>query len=315
MKRFLGKLALAIIPLLVFAGIFMIYEPYNYWGLKPEKTGNWTMPLARVRAFLRQPSENIILGDSRMNHFDLDYVESLTGQQYANLSTGGQSPSLTRSMYDWARERVQVQRIVMDGSFYQFRLRNQSPSALPVFYIAEHPLIYMTTRDYVVEAWELFWKDILSLWPTSQATVVEEPAETPETFPAKYREDLVEYAEEHIIPECQNYELDMSDYIYILQNCQENGIESRVALCPVQESIWELVIEPLQLEPFLEEYRDVLRQYTDVYDMEWKSDFCKDQTLFSDGFHQWDYTAFTDAIFMGKGDFLIILPKYQMQER
>lgn len=88
----------------------------------------------------------------------------------------------------------------------------------------------------------------------------------------------------------------MGDYDYILRDCQEKGIETRVALCPVQESIWELVIEPLH--------------YTDVYDMEWKHEFCKNQELFGDGFHQKDYTAFTNAIFAGEGDFLRILPRF-----
>lgn len=310
LKKFIGKLILALLPLLLFAGLFVKYEPNNYWGLKPPKTGNWSYPLARVRAFMRDPSEYIILGDSRMNHFDVDYVESLTGVRYANLSTGGQGPNLTRELYDWAKEKVQVQSLVLDGSFYQFRSGNRSSSALPVFYIAEHPLTYMTTRDYVVEAAELFLKDLSSrgLLPTALAAGSREaPSAVP---PDKYREDLVLYATENIYPGCYNYSLDMDDYRYILQDCQESGIETRVALCPVQESIWELVIEPLHLEPFMEEYREILRQYTDVYDMEWKHDFCKNQNLFSDGFHLVDYTAFTDAIFTGEGDFLRILPRF-----
>ena len=310
MKKFIGKLFLALLPLLLFAGLFIKYEPYNYWGLKPPKTGNWAQPLARVRAFMRYPSENIILGDSRMNHFDIDYIESLTGDRYANLSTGGQGPNLTRELYDWAKEQVGVQRVVLDGSFYQFRRGNRSPSALPVFYIAEHPLTYMTTRDYVVETAELFLMDLSSHGFFLTAFAAESTGEPQKISPDKYRDDLVQYATELIYPFCCNYTLDMGDYDYILRDCQEKGIETRVALCPVQESIWELVIEPLHLEPYMEEYREILRQYTDVYDMEWKHEFCKNQELFGDGFHQKDYTAFTNAIFAGEGDFLRILPRF-----
>ena len=311
MKKFIGKLALALLPLLLFVALFVKYEPYNYWGLKPPKTGNWTQPLARVRAFMRDPSENIIIGDSRMIFLDMDYIESLTGVRYVNLSTGGQAPNLTRELYDWAKGKVQIQRLVLDGSFYQFRNGNKNPSALHVFYIAEHPLTYMTTRDYVVEAAELFLKDLKShrLFPTAFATDIL-PEENPTIQAGKYREDLIQYATESIYPGCKNCVFNVDDYVYILQDCQKNRTETRVALCPVQESIWELVIEPLHLEPFLEEYREILRQYTDVYDMEWKHEFCKNQDLFSDRFHQKDYTAFTDAIFTGKGDFLRILPKF-----
>ncbi len=311
MRKFFAKLLLALVPLLVYTALFVAYEPYNYWGLKPEKTGNWTTPLGRVRAFLREPSENIILGDSRMNHFDLDYVEELTGIRYANLATGGQGHNLTREMYDWAKSQVEIKSVVLDVSFYQLLPNSGNPSAQPVFQIAKSPMSYLTTRDYVVEAFSLLADDLTSvLIPMANAAGIPVTLQQEE----KYRADLIDYAQ-IIYTNCENYELgqvQIEDYLYIIDDVQKNGGEVTVVLPPVQESIWELVIEPLHLEQNLDTYREILLQHTDLYDMEWKSDFARDQDIFADGFHFLygdGYQRFTEAIFTGEADFLRILPK------
>lgn len=312
MRKFIIKLLLALLPIILYTAIFVVYEPYNYWGLKPEKSGLWTAPLARVRAFMREPSDHIILGDSRMNHFDLEYVEELTGVSYANLSTGGQGHNLTRELYDWAKSKTDIKSVVMDMSFYQIRFGTASESAQPVFQIAESPSAYLTTRDYVVEAFSLFGKELAQWVPVVSAHENEMLAETE----GKYREDLVDYAKS-IYETCQDYtigEKQMENFLYIIDDVQANGGEIKVVLPPVQESIWELVIEPLGLEPELEAYRKILREHTDVYDMEWKSEFAKDQTIYADGFHfllKDGYQQFTEALFTGKADFLKILPKTQ----
>lgn len=309
MRKFFTKLLLAMIPLLLYTALFVAYEPYNYWGLKENNSGNFITPLARVRAFLREPSENIILGDSRMIYFDLDYVEELTGERYATLATGGQGHNLTREMYDWAKSQVEIKSVVLDVSFYQLLPGSGNPSAQPVFQIARDPFAYITTRDYVMEAFSLLGEDLSSfLIPTANAA---EMIYTPQQE-QKYRSDLIDYAK-IIYENCEEYEVgqtQLEDYLYIIDDVQKNGGEVTVVLPPVQECIWELVIEPLHLESDLESYRQILLQHTDLYDMEWKSDFAREQDIFRDGLHFYNkdgYQRFTEAIFTGEADFLRIL--------
>jgi len=171
----------------------------------------------------------------------------------------------------------------------------------------------MTTRDYVVEAAQLFLKDAANTKLLFWALAAEnKAAEIPE---GKYRQDLVDYALNGIKPMCLQYSIgeeELGNYIYVLEDCRANGGEPLVVLPPVQESIWELVIHPLKLEPYLEEYRKMLSPYADLYDMEWESDFSKEQDIFKDGFHfvRGDgYSRFTQAIFTGEADFLKIYPR------
>lgn len=308
MKKFIGKLLLASLPFIVYLTIFVIYEPYNYWGIKEPKSGRWSTPLARVREFQRNPAENIILGDSRMNHFDLDRIEDITGYQYANLSTGGQALNLSRELYEWAKSQTNIKNMIIDASFYQMQAGGSSPSAQPVFAIAKQPLSYITTRDYVVEAFELFVLDIKDLFIKSDIEEIVDSS-TVEKDP-KYREDLVIYATDSILQVCKNYSIgeeQMSNIIYIVDDVRENGGEPLIVCPPVQESIWDYVIFPLGLEDELEAYKSELGKHATIYDMEWISDYSKNQDIYADGFHFLygdGYLQFENAILTGDAEFL-----------
>jgi hypothetical protein len=297
-----------------------VNEPYNYFGLKVDRADyNWAMPLSRIREFMRHPSENIILGDSRMNHFDLDYIENMTGERYSNLASGGQALNLSRELYDWAKQRVEIKKLLINDSFWQTRANTNSPSAESVFLVAKSPLLYMTTRDYVLETFVRFVESIKKSKVRIEKLAVFDAYSEPEIVIAddsKYREDLVDYALNNIFPGCQNYSLgaeQMADIEYILSDANENGISTIVVIPPVQASIWELVIEPLEIYDDMEIYKRRLMKYSVVYDMEWLSEFAKSQDLYADGFHLQEdrYFRFTNAIFMGDEEMVVIREKIE----
>lgn len=306
MNKFFGKIFLASIPFLVYIALFVKYEPYNYWGIKPEKSGNWATPLARVREFMRHPSENIILGDSRMNHFDLDSVEEQTGVKYANLSTGGQAYNLSLQLYEWAKSKTNIQSLIVDASFYQIRKGNMSPSAEPVFLIAEEPLTYFVTRDYVIEAFDLCYNDIKKYFGKD----VDDIKTDTEMSDGKYRGDLIHYATQNIYPGCQNYSIGEEQMEYITQivdDVKEQGGKVIIVIPPIQESIWDYVIRPLELEADMAKYKEILIQHATLYDGEWISEFSMNQDIYADGFHfllEDGYQQFQNAIFIGNENIL-----------
>lgn len=296
MKKFMIKLLAAMLPMIIYVLVFIRYEPYNYFGFVESPENRAATPLARMREFMRRPSGNIILGDSRMNHIDLELAEQLSGLQWATLATGGQGANLTYALYEWAKQKVPVCNVMMDMSFYQVRKGSFSSSAEPVIYIAEHPFEYLVTRDYVMEAfanWQKQREERASQTDRKadahEAAVTEpETDEKEQTLQPKYREELVDYAVNSIYPGCVGYEIgeeQMQYFINLLKDVKDGGGNSKV-LCPVvQESIWEYVIQPLKLEPYLKQYKQEAAKYAEVYDMEWKSALSKNQDVFVDGFH------------------------------
>ena len=89
MKHIIKKLALLFVPVYLWFAFFVAFEPNNYFGIK--KTASSSQPVARVRAYEQSPGTNLIIGDSRLAHFDMDLVDSLTGQSWQNLAFGGAS--------------------------------------------------------------------------------------------------------------------------------------------------------------------------------------------------------------------------------
>lgn len=313
MKKFYYRLCLALFPMLLYLVFFILFEPYNYFGLRPEKSGSLTTPMARVREFQRNPSEYIILGDSRMNHFDLDYVEQLTGKRYANLATGGQGLNLTKELYDWAMNYVTPREVVLDVSFYQLINGSVSPSAQSVFYLAEHPLEYVVTRDYVMEAFEACKNAFIP--STGQRVELSDEINDIVETDEKYRDDLLIYTLTNIYPYCVNYTYskeNLENVIDIAEITESTGGKTIFVTPPVQECIWEYVIEPVEMEPIMEEYKEILLRYAPIYDMEFKSKFALTQEYYDDGFHfnsTEPYTIFTNAIFAEESDMVKIRKK------
>lgn len=302
MKKFIGKFLTALFPLIVYVIFFIIFEPYNYWGLKPFYTGQWTKPLARCREYMRNSSENIILGDSRMNHFDLNSVEQMTGERWANLSSGGQQLNLSEELFIWANERVPVKNLVIDASFWQMREGSVSPQADEVFYIAEHPVEYIFTWDYA----KLAWDEMLSKFDIKEkeeATQFDPEIEKMIDDDYKYRDDFLEYALYNIRRGCNNYSIDQAQIDHIINMVEitkKNGGDVKILIPCVQESIWDYVIEPLELEDEIAAYKRKLAKHAVIYDMEWKNELCKQQDIWGDGFHFKDmevYRIYTNELF------------------
>jgi hypothetical protein len=73
-KHIIKKLALLFVPVYLWFAFFVAFEPNNYFGIK--KTASSSQPVARVRAYEQSPGTNLIIGDSRLAHFDMDLVDS-----------------------------------------------------------------------------------------------------------------------------------------------------------------------------------------------------------------------------------------------
>lgn len=75
MKKFIAKLALALLPAALYLAVFVAFEPNNYFGLRGVTSGN--APSPGLRAYQLDPQPNLLLGDSRMAHFDMALVDEV----------------------------------------------------------------------------------------------------------------------------------------------------------------------------------------------------------------------------------------------
>ena len=70
MRDILKKLALLALPVAAYFCVFAAFEPNNYFGLKASTSSE--APVARLKSYAADPGERIIVGDSRLAHFDME---------------------------------------------------------------------------------------------------------------------------------------------------------------------------------------------------------------------------------------------------
>ena len=96
----------------------------------------------------------------------------------------------------------------------------------------------------------------------------------------------------------------------MVEDVQRRGGNSLVVYPPVHTSIWDLAIEPMDIEPQFEVYKVPIANKTLCYDFEWRNSFSEQNHWYADGFHfRLDNALeqFTYAVFTGESDSLKIL--------
>ena len=121
MKKILPRLALLAAPFLVYFALFFAFEPYDYFGVKGGASSEDSV-ITRVRAYLSAPEDAIILGDSRMVHFDMNAVAEASGRGWSNLAFGGASLNESIDLFYLAAENNPSLNTCYFGvSFYTLR--------------------------------------------------------------------------------------------------------------------------------------------------------------------------------------------------
>ena len=151
MKNILKKLALLAIPVAAWLAVFIAFEPNNYFGLK-DSAGS-SQPVARVRAYQQDPGRNLILGDSRLAHFDMDLVAAVSGEEWQNLSFGGASLKETLDLAGYVLDSGHpVDTLLVEVSFYTLNEHYNTDRFSQLEETLENPLAYCLNLEYNVNA-------------------------------------------------------------------------------------------------------------------------------------------------------------------
>lgn len=293
MKHILRKTAPLFIPVAVWLAFFIAFEPNNYFGLKSSASS--TQPVARVREYQADPGTNLILGDSRLAHIDLDQAAKASGKEWQNLAFGGASLKETLDLADYILDSGnEVDELLLSVSFYTLNQNYNTDRFALLEETLNNPLAYCFNLEYNVNALTVFL-DTLRGTPDAIESGDWGPADyvgdNGETLPLHYK--LYTYPQS-LIPRCKDWSLsDQFDRIARLAaRCQEEGVTLTVVLPPMADIVLTEVCEPFGIDDAMtEEVLPQLQAWSEEYgftllDYEWtdRPDF-DDDTQFYDGFH------------------------------
>lgn len=292
------------LPFVAVAALFLRFEKYNYFFLRKDEL-NYSRPISAMRETEMIRPTKILLGDSRFEVLDTDYIEELTGERYTNLAFGGASIPESVQLFWFAAERCELQKVVFCVSFYTINWTyGDDRRVIKAMEYATEPEKYiynlknwMATYDAVKSYVETGVDPTVYVDPTAQR-----PSVIMDNTPGVYREDLLDYTRSIQIM-CSAYgisQTSMTALLDIVDYCEQNDIELTLVFPPAQQVIWDNVIYAYALDQRVAGYKELLKQYADCIDMEWESDFSRDQNNFRDGFHMYPtgpQQLFTRAIF------------------
>ena len=295
----LVRLGLFLLPVLLYFLLFLCFEPYNYFGLQNNATES-DQVIYRVRHFLAEPQDVILLGDSRMAHMDTDAVEALLGRPVSNLAFGGAAENEMIDLAEYALEvDPDIDTIYLEVSFYTLNAKYNKDRVSSIRKIVSDPLAYLFNFNYNLEM-------LNRLRMTLQGAylgVEMETAVDPETGLLRYteadyrdengnalpyRRQLMEY-NDTIRPVCTGYRLNeatLERLTALAARCREENIRLIFVLPPVADSVYREIIVGLDIEPQLAKAVETLRATgAEVIDLEYSDRPALDESLFFDGFH------------------------------
>lgn len=294
MKNILKKVLLLMIPVLAWFLFFLVFEPNNYFGLKASATSS--QPVARVRAYQQAPGENLILGDSRLAHFDMALVDGLTGQTWQNLAFGGASLKETLDLADYVLDSGNpVDTMLVEVSFYTLNAGYNTDRFAALEKTLNNPLAYCFNLEYNVNALTVAMDTLRGTPDTIESgDWVESDYLADDGTILPLHRKLYDYTTT-ITPRCKSWALNTDQFERLralAERCQAEGVRLVVVLPPMAGNVRTEVCDEFGITDVMQDtVLPALGEWAGEYgftllDYEWGgSVITDDDTQFFDGFH------------------------------
>ncbi|MEG0273094.1 MAG: hypothetical protein RR639_08285 [Hydrogenoanaerobacterium sp.] len=279
--RFISKLTLLILPIIAYYIVFLVYEPFNYFGLQ-QIAREYNTPLPRLREYMRDEEDFIIVGDSRMAHIDMNEVYQVSGERYANLSFGGASFKETIDMFWFAVEKnSNIRKVIFQISYYTLNKNYNLDRVEKIIKTSENPLEYLLNYEYNAKTVEILKTEVSNKF--AEPLPIAQDKAAAGNVSVDYEVFWKEIYNANL-----DYTLDLDNLQKlndVVSYCKSKGIELLFVIPPMHQTIWDNVITPLNLQDDIQQYKDVVKNIGVVYDMEY-ADFPQNKSDdFWDGFH------------------------------
>ncbi len=294
MRFILKKLALLSVPVWLWLAFFVAFEPNNYFGLKAGSGSS--QPVARVRAYEQDPGSNVILGDSRLAHFDMDLIEQVSGVPWQNLAFGGASLRETLDLADYVlASGHRTDRMLLALSFYTLNTGYDTDRFSALEETLQNPLAYCLNLEYNLNTLTVFLDTVRGTPDT---------VESGDWGPADYLDDAGHTLPLHrrlydypaaIAPRCEAWavnEAQLARLPALAARCREAGVALTVVLPPMADNVRTQICDAYGITPVME--NEVLPQLASwsaeygfrLLDYEWGGSCLTDEDRqFFDGFH------------------------------
>ncbi|MDL2252527.1 hypothetical protein LJC49_00435 [Ruminococcaceae bacterium OttesenSCG-928-I18] len=299
MGKLLRNTVLLLVPILLYYGLFLAFEPNNYFGLRA-KTPTGAI-FGELREYRENPTTGVLIGDSRFaNIADMRTINEVTGREFSNLAFGGASLKENLDELDYLLERYpQIEEVVFELSFYTLNANYAADRFGFIELALYNPFAYMTNLSYNLEAMQnlVLWLDGQTLGggenetrnPVQDRYIQWNPL--PGGQEVTIRQDIAKYIEA-ISVYTENWRLDTGEgnsfdrLLETIEACEEKGIRFTVVLPPIHDAVMEYAVRQNGIyEQMLPLVQQLNESPARVLDYEMTERPVYDEEAWFDGFH------------------------------
>ena len=200
-----------------------------------------SQPVARVRAYQQDPGRNLILGDSRLAHFDMELVEEASGMEWQNLSFGGASLKETLDLAGYVLDSGHpVDTLLVEVSFYTLNEHYNTDRFSQLEETLENPLAYCLNLEYNVNALTVLMDTIRGTPDTIESgdwAASDYLADDGTVLPLHRK--LYDYPAT-ITPRCENWTLNGEQFARLrtlAAACKARGVRLILVLPPMAQNV------------------------------------------------------------------------------
>jgi hypothetical protein len=162
MNQFAKKCIIFSIPGLIFFILIAIIDPYNIIKeennpklikLKSKISYKLNYVLYKLPKYKREPTDIVILGDSRANQLKASTFESLTGMNVTNLAYGAGTLSEIIKTFWYVTNIHDVKRFYIGMNFNMYNNYPNRDRVTGALTLIDSPLSYLTSKDCLKSTW------------------------------------------------------------------------------------------------------------------------------------------------------------------
>lgn len=289
-KHILKKLILLFLPVYLWLAFFLAFEPNNYFGLKSAASSS--QPIARVRAYEQNPGTRLMIGDSRLAHFDMEQVEELSGEVWQNLAFGGASLKECVDLVNYILDSGNaVEEILFELSFYTLNANYSTDRFSALTDTLRSPVAYCLNLEYNVNALTVFLDTVKGTPDTIESgDWTSSDYYDDDGNPIPLHKKLYEYPS-LLAARCRDWTLnedELNAFLAMAARCRERGIALTVVLPPMADIVRTEVCGAFGITAVMQTEvlpRLIVQDFT-LLDYEWSgSCITDDDRQFYDGFH------------------------------
>ena len=301
--KLLKKLLFFSIPIIIWILIVLLIDPFNYFNNnnniikienKEKAAKQLNSLLYNCIGFINKPTENIIIGDSRIRNFSTERIKEITGKNYYLLYSNAAKLNEMIDLFWFANSKSKLKNVILGLNFNLYNQYAYADRVKDVEEISQNPLIYIFNQnilesvclslkyEYIMPPKRKI-KDKTKFWEYTINTVAKN------------------HFEKYLYPkELLNRLTEINRY------CERKNINLKLIIVPSHEEYrHKLIYYNLSDEEHL--FKSQIKNIGEVIDFDYNNIITTDKTCFGDPLHTTKKTSrilideiFKDSLVIGK---------------